>query len=104
MEDDMMISRMMLSICNLAAMLPEGVSLLRKRMQEYEDFSKKKDKMKASVAAMKKEIDRFAEKEKAWVMKVGKLTSRHEVEMNELKKRMEADRLQLKADREILND
>ncbi|MFS7953778.1 hypothetical protein Hanom_Chr07g00622531 [Helianthus anomalus] len=69
MEDNMMISRMMLSACNLAAMLPGGVSCFRKRMHEYEEFSKKKDKMKASVAAMKKEIDRFAEKEKAWVMK-----------------------------------
>ncbi|KAM0018962.1 hypothetical protein Hdeb2414_s0026g00680021 [Helianthus debilis subsp. tardiflorus] len=104
MEDDMLISRMMLSACNLDAMLPEGVSCFRKRMHEYEEFSKKKDKTKASMAAMKKEIDEFVEKEKAWVTKVHELTSRHEVELNDLKKRMEADRLQLKAaDKETLN-
>ncbi|KAJ0649122.1 hypothetical protein HanRHA438_Chr15g0711791 [Helianthus annuus] len=50
-----------------------------------------------------KEIEGFAEKEKAWVMKVGELTSRHEVEINELKKRMEVGKLQLKANREALN-
>ncbi|MFS7963558.1 hypothetical protein Hanom_Chr08g00739721 [Helianthus anomalus] len=55
------------------------------------------------MATMMKEIDGFAENEKAWVMKVGELTSRHVVEMNELKKRMEVDGLRLKADREILN-
>ncbi|MFS7951252.1 hypothetical protein Hanom_Chr07g00592821 [Helianthus anomalus] len=54
------------------------------------------------VTALKKESEGFAEKEKAWVLKVGELTSRHEVEMNELKKWMEADKLQLKADREAL--
>ncbi|KAJ0641171.1 hypothetical protein HanLR1_Chr16g0624221 [Helianthus annuus] len=103
MEDDMLISRMMLRASNLAAMLPEGVSRFRKRMHEYKEFSKNKDKTKASMAAMKKEIDGFAEKEKAWVMKVHELTSRHEVELDDLKKKLEADRLQLKADRETLN-
>ncbi|MFS7912257.1 hypothetical protein Hanom_Chr02g00127921 [Helianthus anomalus] len=64
-------------------------------MHEYEEFSKIKDKTK--------EIDGFTEKEKAWVMKVHELTSRHEVQLNDLKRRMEADRLQLKADTETLN-
>ncbi|MFS7967481.1 hypothetical protein Hanom_Chr09g00786251 [Helianthus anomalus] len=84
-------------------MLPEGVSHFRKRMHEYEEFSKKKDKMKASMATMKKQSEGFAKKEKAWVIKVGEFTSRHEVEMNELKKRMEVDKLQLKDNTEALN-
>ncbi|KAJ0716474.1 hypothetical protein HanPI659440_Chr13g0513151 [Helianthus annuus] len=68
MQDDMLISRMLLSVCNLAAMLPEGVSHFRKRMLEYEEFSMKREKTKASMAAMKKEIEGFAEKEKSWVV------------------------------------
>ncbi|MFS7995326.1 hypothetical protein Hanom_Chr12g01116651 [Helianthus anomalus] len=103
MDDDVVISRMIMSAYNFAAMLLEGVSHFRRRMHEYKEFSKNKDKMKASMAALKKESEGFAEKEKACVMKVGELTSRHEVEMNGLKKRMEADKLQLKADREALN-
>ncbi|KAF5791494.1 hypothetical protein HanXRQr2_Chr09g0395421 [Helianthus annuus] len=66
MDDDLMLSRMVLTTCNLAAMLPEGITRFRQRMQEYEDFSKKKDKMKSSLASMKKEIAGFAEKEAAW--------------------------------------
>ncbi|KAJ0740244.1 hypothetical protein HanOQP8_Chr06g0214721 [Helianthus annuus] len=42
MDDDMMLSRMILSTCNLAAMLPQGVARFRKRMHAYEEFSKKK--------------------------------------------------------------
>ncbi|KAJ0770670.1 hypothetical protein HanPI659440_Chr07g0260321 [Helianthus annuus] len=60
-------------------------------------------KTKASMAAMKKEIEGFAEKEKSWLVKVHELTKRHEIELSNEKKRMEADRLQLKADREALN-
>ncbi|KAJ0789424.1 hypothetical protein HanPI659440_Chr05g0203411 [Helianthus annuus] len=93
MDDDMMLFRMILSTCNLAAMLPQGVARFRKRMHEYEEFSKKKEKMKSSMAAMKKEIDVFAEKEKAWVKKVGELTRSHEIELGDLKKSFEADRL-----------
>ncbi|KAJ0716472.1 hypothetical protein HanPI659440_Chr13g0513131 [Helianthus annuus] len=99
----MLISRMLLSVCNLAAMLPEGVSRFLKRMHEYEEFSKKREKTKASMAAMKKEIEGFVEKEKSWVVKVHELTKRHEIELNNEKKRMEADRIQLKADREAHN-
>ncbi|KAF5820614.1 hypothetical protein HanXRQr2_Chr01g0004171 [Helianthus annuus] len=66
MDDDFMLSRMVLTTCNLAAMLPQGITRFRQRMQEYEDFSKKKDKMKSSLASMKKEIAGFAEKEAAW--------------------------------------
>ncbi|KAJ0532453.1 hypothetical protein HanIR_Chr09g0397041 [Helianthus annuus] len=57
------------------------------------------------MTAMKKGIEGFAEKEKAWVVKVHELTTRHEIELNNVKKRMEADRLQLKlkADRNALN-
>ncbi|KAJ0765736.1 hypothetical protein HanPI659440_Chr08g0306931 [Helianthus annuus] len=67
MEGDHFISRLMLSSCNLSALLAEGVTRFRKGMQEYEEVTKKKDKMKASMASMKKEIDGFAKKEKAWV-------------------------------------
>ncbi|MFS8004951.1 hypothetical protein Hanom_Chr13g01231811 [Helianthus anomalus] len=55
MDDDMMLSRMILSTCNLAAMLPQGVARFRKRMHEYEEFSKKNDKMKATMSTLKKE-------------------------------------------------
>ncbi|MFS8023468.1 hypothetical protein Hanom_Chr16g01451801 [Helianthus anomalus] len=103
MQDDMLISSMLLSVCNLAAMLPEGVSRFRKMMHEYEEFSTKREKTKASMAAMKMEIKGFVEKEKAWVVKVHKLTTMHEIELNNMKKRMEADKLQLKADRDALN-
>ncbi|MFS8007236.1 hypothetical protein Hanom_Chr14g01258621 [Helianthus anomalus] len=99
MDDDLMLSRMILSTCNLAAMLPQGVACFRKRMQEYEDFSKKKEKMKSSMSAMKKEIGGFVEKEAAWDKKVSDLTRMHEIEMSDLNKSFEADRLKLKDDR-----
>ncbi|KAJ0727669.1 hypothetical protein HanLR1_Chr07g0232401 [Helianthus annuus] len=90
MEGDHFISRLMLSSCNLSAPLAEGVTRFRKGMQEYEEVTKKKDKMKASMASMKKEIVSFAKKEKAWVKKMQEVTSRHEVEVEGLKKEMEA--------------
>ncbi|KAJ0548656.1 hypothetical protein HanIR_Chr08g0386211 [Helianthus annuus] len=102
MESDHFISRLMLSSCNLSALVAEGVTRFQKGMQEYEEFSKKKEKTKSSMAAMKKEIDGFSKKEEAWVKKVGELTRRHEIEINDLKKSFEADRLKLKADREAL--
>ncbi|KAJ0834511.1 hypothetical protein HanRHA438_Chr16g0744441 [Helianthus annuus] len=49
MDDEMMLSCMILSTCNLAAMLSQGVARFRQRMQEYEEFSKKKDRMKSSM-------------------------------------------------------
>ncbi|KAF5775605.1 hypothetical protein HanXRQr2_Chr13g0613951 [Helianthus annuus] len=55
MDDDMMLSRLILSTCNLVAVLPQGVASFRKRMHEYEEFSKKKDKMKATMSTLKKE-------------------------------------------------
>ncbi|KAJ0793176.1 hypothetical protein HanOQP8_Chr01g0026721 [Helianthus annuus] len=103
MQDDVLISRMLLGVCNLSTILPEGVSRFCKRMHEYEEFSKKREKTKASMAAMRKEIEGFAEKEKSWVVKVHELTKRHEIKPSNEKKRMEADWLQLKADREALN-
>ncbi|KAJ0745555.1 hypothetical protein HanPI659440_Chr10g0399911 [Helianthus annuus] len=63
---------------------------------------RRRKKMKASIAAMRKEIDGFSEKELTWVKKVGDLTKRHETEMGALKKSFEADRLKLKSDREAL--
>ncbi|KAJ0433774.1 hypothetical protein HanPSC8_Chr17g0773081 [Helianthus annuus] len=96
MEGDNMLSRLMLSSCNLSALVAEGVTHFRKGMQEYEEFSKKKEKMKASMAAMKKDIDGFSKKEEAWVKKVGELTHRHEIEINDLRKSFEADKLKLK--------
>ncbi|KAJ0620671.1 hypothetical protein HanRHA438_Chr01g0000121 [Helianthus annuus] len=100
MDDDLMISKMMMGACNLSALLPKGISHFRKRMQVYEDFSKKRDGMKASMAALKKESEGFVEKEKAWVVKVGELTPRHEVEVNELEKQMEALNVREKASSE----
>ncbi|MFS8017142.1 hypothetical protein Hanom_Chr15g01376881 [Helianthus anomalus] len=103
MEDDHFISRLMLSSCNLSALMAEGVTRFQKGMQEYEEFSKKKEKVKSSMAVMKKEINGFSKKEEAWVKKVGELTRRHEIEMNDLKKSFEADKLKLKADTEALD-
>ncbi|KAJ0853307.1 hypothetical protein HanRHA438_Chr14g0649721 [Helianthus annuus] len=91
MEADHLISRMMLSSYNLSALLAEGVTRFAKGMQEYEEASKKKERMKASIATMKKEIDSFSEKELAWVKKVGELIRRHETEMSDLRKSFEAD-------------
>ncbi|KAM0060796.1 hypothetical protein Hdeb2414_s0004g00128301 [Helianthus debilis subsp. tardiflorus] len=65
MEGDTMLSRLILSSCNLSALVAEGVTRFRKAMQEHEEFSKKKEKMKASMAAMKKDIDNFSKKEEA---------------------------------------
>ncbi|KAJ0835702.1 hypothetical protein HanRHA438_Chr16g0758421 [Helianthus annuus] len=103
MDDDSMIFHMLMSACNFASMLPKGVSHFRKRTHEYEEFSKKIDKMKASMAAFKKENEGSAEKEKTLLSKVADLTSKHEVDMNELRKRLEADKLQVKAYREALD-
>ncbi|MFS7967009.1 hypothetical protein Hanom_Chr09g00780701 [Helianthus anomalus] len=103
MEGDTMLSRLILSSCNLSALVAEGVTHFRKGMREYEEFSKKKEKMEASMAAMKKDIDSFSKKEEAWVKKVGELTRRHELEIGDLKKSFEMDKLKLKADREALD-
>ncbi|KAJ0681118.1 hypothetical protein HanPI659440_Chr16g0632121 [Helianthus annuus] len=64
MDDDLMISKMVMGACNLVALLLEGVSRFRKRMQEYEVFSKKRDEMKTSMVALQ-EAEGYAEKEKA---------------------------------------
>ncbi|MFS7976345.1 hypothetical protein Hanom_Chr10g00891391 [Helianthus anomalus] len=82
MEGDTMLSRLILSSCNLSALVDEGVTRFYKGVQEYDEFSKKKEKMKASMAAMKKDIDGSAKK--------GRILG-------------EKDRLQLKADREALD-
>ncbi|KAJ0565686.1 hypothetical protein HanIR_Chr06g0265361 [Helianthus annuus] len=102
MDDDFILSRMVLTTCNLAAMLPQGITWFRQRMREYEDFSKKKDKMKSSLASMKKEIAGFAEKEAAWKKEVDGLKKMHDIEMGDLRKSFEANLLKLKADREAL--
>ncbi|KAJ0931331.1 hypothetical protein HanPSC8_Chr04g0160401 [Helianthus annuus] len=102
MEGDTMLLRLILSSCNFSALVAEGVTHFRKGMQEYEEFSKKKEKLKASMAAMKKDIDSFSKKEEAWVKKVGELTRRYEIEIGDLKKSKEADKLKVKADREAL--
>ncbi|KAM0066988.1 hypothetical protein Hdeb2414_s0002g00055531 [Helianthus debilis subsp. tardiflorus] len=79
MEADHFISRLMLSSCKLSALLAKGVTRFTKGMQEYEEATKNKDKMKASMAVMKKEVQGFSKKEEAWVKKVGELTRRHEI-------------------------
>ncbi|MFS7903552.1 hypothetical protein Hanom_Chr01g00025381 [Helianthus anomalus] len=50
---------------------------------------KKKDRMNTSIASLNKEIDGFAKKEEAWVKKMHEVTSRHEVEVEGLKKELE---------------
>ncbi|KAJ0544217.1 hypothetical protein HanHA89_Chr09g0359101 [Helianthus annuus] len=100
MDDDMMLSRMILSTCNLAAMLPQGVARFRKRMHEYEEFSKKKDKMKATMSILKKENEGLVKKEETLSKKVEELTQKHEAEVGELKKQVEA----LEASRVRLSD
>ncbi|MFS7994602.1 hypothetical protein Hanom_Chr12g01107961 [Helianthus anomalus] len=62
MEASPFISRLMLSSCNLSTLLAEGVTRFTKGMQEYEEATKKKDKMKASMAAIKKEAEGFSKK------------------------------------------
>ncbi|KAJ0462628.1 hypothetical protein HanRHA438_Chr16g0788471 [Helianthus annuus] len=89
MDGDTMLSRLILSSCNLSALLAEGVTRFRKGMQEYKEFMKKKDRMKTSIASKKKEIDGFAKKEESWVKKMHEITSRHEVEVEGLKKELE---------------
>ncbi|XP_076934749.1 uncharacterized protein LOC143601152 [Bidens hawaiensis] len=102
MEGDAMLSWLILSSCNLSTLLAEGVTRFRKGMQEYEDFSKKKEKMKASMTAMKKEIDGFSKKNEGYVKKIDELSRSHKVEIAGLRKAMEADRAKLEADREAL--
>ncbi|MFS7967449.1 hypothetical protein Hanom_Chr09g00785881 [Helianthus anomalus] len=95
---------MIMSACNFASMLLEGMFCFHKRMLEYEEFSKKRDKMKASTAALKQEAEGFAENEKTLLSKVvDLLTTKHEVDMKELKKHQEADMLQVKVDKEALD-
>ncbi|MFS7913130.1 hypothetical protein Hanom_Chr02g00138211 [Helianthus anomalus] len=85
MEGDAMLSRLIFSSCNFFALLAEGKDegLHGSHEEGYRWFCKKK--------------------EESWVKKVGELTCRHEIEVGDLKKRMEADKLQLKADREALD-
>ncbi|KAJ0922637.1 hypothetical protein HanPSC8_Chr05g0206221 [Helianthus annuus] len=90
MDDDVMLSRLMLSACNFADMLPQGVACFRKRMHEYEEFSKKRDKVKASIDTLKKDSGEFAKKEEAWGKKVEELNHSHETEVEGLKKQLEA--------------
>ncbi|MFS8006636.1 hypothetical protein Hanom_Chr14g01251571 [Helianthus anomalus] len=59
-------------------------------MQEYEAFSKKREALKANIAALKKDKGGIAEKELAWQNKVHDLTQRHEAEIGELKQQAEA--------------
>ncbi|KAM0055417.1 hypothetical protein Hdeb2414_s0006g00205851 [Helianthus debilis subsp. tardiflorus] len=65
MVDDEMITKIIMASCNFCALIPEGIARFRKRMQEYEAFSQKREAMKASIAALKKDKEGFAEKELA---------------------------------------
>ncbi|KAM0058366.1 hypothetical protein Hdeb2414_s0005g00169421 [Helianthus debilis subsp. tardiflorus] len=105
MDDDMMLYRLILSTCNLAAVLPQGVAHFRKRMHEYEELSKKKDKMKATMSTLKKENEGLVKKEETLAKRVEELTQKHEVEVGELKKQveaLEASRVQLTDDNKWL--
>ncbi|MFS8018728.1 hypothetical protein Hanom_Chr15g01395411 [Helianthus anomalus] len=90
MVDDEMITKLIIASCNFCSLIPEGIARFRKWMQEYEAFSKKREAMKAIIAALKKEKEGFAEKELAWQKKVNELTQRHEAEIGELKQQAEA--------------
>ncbi|MFS7889906.1 hypothetical protein Hanom_Chr00s000005g01612461 [Helianthus anomalus] len=91
MVDDQMTINKKPTSCNLCAFLPEGIARFRKWMQDYEFFfSKKREAMKANMAALKKEAKGFAKKELARQKKVHELTQRHEVEVSELKQQAEA--------------
>ncbi|XP_076930037.1 uncharacterized protein LOC143594667 [Bidens hawaiensis] len=52
------------------------------------------------MAAMKKDVEGFSEKEKVYVKRIDELSRGHEIEMAGLKKAMEADKAKLSADRE----
>ncbi|KAJ0597058.1 hypothetical protein HanOQP8_Chr04g0149641 [Helianthus annuus] len=80
MDDDMMLSRLILSTCNLAVVLPQGVARFHKRMHEYEEFSKKKDKVKATMSTLKKENEGLVKKEETLAKRVEELTQKHEME------------------------
>ncbi|MFS7958134.1 hypothetical protein Hanom_Chr07g00674571 [Helianthus anomalus] len=69
-------------------------------MYEYKEFSKKKDKMKATVSSLKKENESLVKKAETLSKKVEELTQKHEAEVGELKKQMEA----LEASRVQLSD
>ncbi|KAF5783156.1 hypothetical protein HanRHA438_Chr11g0517311 [Helianthus annuus] len=90
MVDNEMISKLIMASCNFCSLIPEGIARFRKRMQEYEALSKKREAMKASIAALKKDKEGFAEKELAWQKKVHELTQRHEAKIGELKQQAEA--------------
>ncbi|KAM0046942.1 hypothetical protein Hdeb2414_s0009g00322561 [Helianthus debilis subsp. tardiflorus] len=105
MDDDMMLSHMILSTCNVTPMLPQGVARFRKRMHEYEEFSKKNDKMKATMSTLKKENEGLVKREETLSKKVEELTQKHEMEVGELKKQveaLEASRVQLSDDNKWL--
>ncbi|KAJ0556820.1 hypothetical protein HanIR_Chr07g0318171 [Helianthus annuus] len=59
-------------------------------MHEYEQFLKKKDKMRATVSTLKKENEGLVKKVETLSMKVEELTQKHEAEIGELKKQVEA--------------
>ncbi|MFS7994437.1 hypothetical protein Hanom_Chr12g01106061 [Helianthus anomalus] len=72
MDDDMMLSRMILSTCNLAAMLPQGVARF------------------PIVGILKKENEGLVKKAETLSKKVEELTQKHGAEVGELKKQVEA--------------
>ncbi|KAM0035696.1 hypothetical protein Hdeb2414_s0015g00449481 [Helianthus debilis subsp. tardiflorus] len=90
MVDDEMIIKMFMASCNFCALIPEDIARFRKRMQEYEAFSKKREAMKATIAALKKDKEGFADKELAWQKKVRELIQMHEAEIGELKQQAKA--------------
>ncbi|MFS7899984.1 hypothetical protein Hanom_Chr00s088718g01797971 [Helianthus anomalus] len=72
MVDDEMITKMIMASCNFCALILEGIARFRKRMQEYEAFSKKREAMKASIVVLKKDKEGFVETELAWQKKLAK--------------------------------
>src|ERR1044071_452310 len=102
LDDDALLAKMMVGTCNLAAMLPEGISRFRKVMGKYSDFAKKKREMKQSIADMKRDAEEYAKKEVTLISLIDELKKGHEAEMARHEAailKVEADQLALEADK-----
>src|ERR1044071_6385313 len=102
LDDDALLTKMMVGTCNLTAMLPEGISRFRKMMGEYSEFAKKRREMKQALASLKKDALEWAEKEKTFVGLIDELKKGREAEVAKhevARVKVEVDRLGLEAER-----
>ncbi|MFS8024454.1 hypothetical protein Hanom_Chr16g01463431 [Helianthus anomalus] len=81
-DDDLMISRMMMGASNFSSSLPEGVSRFHKRVQKYEEFSKRRRKfcyqrlqVKAERAALVVQRKAFPQEKEGLKASLAKATS-----------------------------